>query len=210
MDYYESIKRFEMLLEEERDSTNWSEMEKFFHKRTNRHIGLVGEYLRKVASLYPKHSKELKKRMSSHDASKFKEPEKSPYILLTWMYKMKGDGQEMELSDEERKMIHDVTFHHVKSNKHHPDYWDDKLRENPINFEDRDKPSGVVVSGLKMDEHSMIEMCCDWCAMSREKGGNPQKWASDNIGKRWKFSSEQESFIFETLNALWSDKTLKI
>ena len=57
-------------------------MKEHFKKRTNMHINLVKEnweFLKKIDN-------KLKGNIDSHDNSKFKEPEYTPYLYITWKY----------------------------------------------------------------------------------------------------------------------------
>ena len=80
-------------------------------------------------------------------------------------------------------------------NRHHPEYWDVLT----------DKQEKKLVDGTKMPKHAIIEMVCDWGAMSIETGkplkAGIKSWAKKNINVRWKFTNEQEKFIYEIINA---------
>ena len=104
--------------------------------------------------------------------------------------------------------IHDATYHHVKNNRHHPECWDENIKSNPINKDNRDTPSGVIVDATKMPVTAIIEMCADWCAMSEELGGHPAKWAKDNIGVRWNFDKHQIEYINHLIEVMWSNDEL--
>jgi len=102
------------------------EMIDWFEKRTNRHIDLVWKYLYKYfnSSSLPDEIDEMVKE--DHDASKFKEPELTPYILITWNYHCKDLGIPFNLTSEIKKMMNEATEHHVRSNRHHPEYWSER------------------------------------------------------------------------------------
>ena len=183
------------------------EMEDFFQERTAKHIELVNKYLDRLEEHYPyTFDKE-------HDWSKFEDPEHEPYLYITWKHKMEDEDGDYETPDEWKDKCDEATFHHIKNNKHHPEHWDKTLTENPINKDDRDKPSGKVVDGTKMPDKYILEMVADWCAMSEEKGNTPKKWADDNVGVRWEFSPEQKELIYEAIDLMWSTKkkaTIKV
>jgi len=181
------------------------EMEEFFATRTNNHISLVKKYLDLCSKRYTNLADILKLRAKEHDLSKFSAPEYEPYVHLTWKYKCRNEGVPFSFSEKEEMAMHAATFHHVKNNLHHPECWDHSLFVNPISFEDRDKPSGIVVNGTGMREASLIEMVCDWSAMSEEHGENgPKTWADTNIGVRWNFSKKQKELIYSTIDFLWN------
>jgi len=79
--------------------------------------------------------------------------------------------------------------HHVTTNRHHPDFHDD-----PNDMTDAD----------------LIEMVCDWTAMSQEfnqDGGSARDWADKTIGSRVQFSDDRRAFIYATIDLL--DSLLK-
>jgi hypothetical protein len=99
-----------------------------------------------------------------------------------------------------------ATFHHISTNKHHPDYWDDNLNIKNLNIVDRDKSPEKIVNATKMPLTYIATMVADWLAMADEKKTDPYKWAKDNINKRWNFTKEQEKFIYELMNELWKEQ----
>lgn len=181
-----------------------NDMEEFFEERTKKHIDLVRKYLDRLKKHYSYDFKD------EHDKSKYDEPEHEPYLYITWKHKAKNADEEYEIPDEWKEKCDEATFHHIKNNKHHPEYWDDSLTENPINKEDRDKPSGKVVDATKMPKEHILEMVADWCAMSEELENTPKKWADDNIGKRWKFTPEQKDWIYEAIDLIWDKKEAQL
>jgi len=194
--------RKQFVEEQESSGPDYNEMKAHFLKRTNRHIQMVGEYLDKAIEAYPEYEEDLSLRKEKHDETKFAPPEFKPYIHLTWEYKCKDDGVDYKMDEDMKHMCHDATFHHIKNNKHHPEYWDNSLDTNPVSFENRDKPSGILVKAERMDKVSILEMVCDWCAMGQERGTCPIEWAKNNLGNRWRFDQDQEKFIYAALNRL--------
>lgn len=183
------------------------EMLDFFTKRTKNHISLVQKYLDKVLNSNIKNKVNndiIEKEKINHDESKFKEPELLSYIYITWNYHLKDLGKEIILSDKEKDFQNNGTNHHIKTNKHHPEYWDKNFVSVPRN--DRDSVTvGEPTDGIKMPLTYICEMVCDWMAMSEEKGTNPYDWAKKNINVRWKFNKEQVDFIYEILNIIWKN-----
>lgn len=164
----------------------------WFEKRTNRHIELVRKYARKLDLDFP-----------DHDSSKFLEPEKTPYIEITWDYKCKSDNVPNNLPENIKETMYNASNHHVKNNKHHPEYWSDQ--NEVINKVNRDQPLEEIIDSVKMPDESILEMVCDWCAMSEEKGNSPKEWADKNVGIRWKFTPEQTKLIYETIDKIWNN-----
>ena len=99
-------------------------MKDWFEKRTNRHIELVQKYCKKIADAYPQF-KDLIARGETHDASKFEEPEKTPYIYISWQYKCKDDGIEFNPPENIDKQMNEAMNHHVLHNRHHPEFHSD-------------------------------------------------------------------------------------
>jgi hypothetical protein len=169
-----------------------------FENRTNYHISLVRKYLDKIIALNDTRLDlaALEEEKEQHDLSKFKEPEYTPYLHVNWKYHMKERGAEYIPSNVIENQMNSATFHHVSTNKHHPDYWD-----NNLNLDNRDK----IVDSTKMPLTYVATMVADWLAMSEEKKTNPYEWAKQNINKRWKFNKEQEEFIYDLINKLWKE-----
>lgn len=177
-----------------------SELLKYFQKRTDLHRELVQKYCNKLFEIDPITFKEMPKRGEDHDLSKYKEPELDPYLLISWEYKDKDEGKPCYVSAEQRSQMQKATDHHVHTNSHHPEYYDSS---STINKEDRDKNPDKIVDSTDMTELDIAEMCCDWCAMSEEKGNSPFEWADSRINKRWKFTDDQVDLIYYILELLW-------
>jgi len=181
--------------------------EAHFIKRTKYHIALVGEAINKIVEAFPEFS-ELLDRASIHDASKFIEPERTPYIEISWRHKIedeKGDYDPYNnkgyktpgtlTKDDENK----ATVHHITSNSHHPEYHlEDKSNAN-INAEDRNK-SDKIVDATRMPDLDIAEMIADWQAMSEELQTNTaREWYNKQKDVRWNFSEHQEALIDKLL-----------
>jgi len=187
----------------------FEEMEKWFTLRTKKHIDCVNKYLYKISELnFPEIDKTLLV-LDSHDASKFENPEYIPYVHLSWKYKKRTIGEEYFPPEEIEKLIHLATYHHVKNNKHHPEFWDYKTTPDSINPRDRDKAPDNMVDGTKMPLTHVAQMVADWMAMAEEKSISSQdiyhdalEWAKNNINFRWKFSSRQICFIYRLMELI--------
>jgi hypothetical protein len=173
-------------------SETQKEKKDFFEKRTNRHIKKVQNASEKIVKKYPEY-KELLEQVKEHDASKFKEPEMSPYIKLTWNKKEDPDAKST-------KEMNDATLHHIKNNKHHPEYHN-KDKAN-ISSTNRDE-SIECISAKNMDDISLAEMVADWQAMAEElKTNTAREWYNDVKEVRWSFNKKQEKLIDKLLKAL--------
>jgi hypothetical protein len=173
---------------ESKDKENW------FEKRTKNHIELVKKYAGKI-------SEELFKQAELHDASKFNDPERTPYIEISWDYKCQADNIPNILPENIKETMYGASYHHVKNNKHHPEYWSEQ--EDVINKVNRDEPLEEIIDSTKMPDEYILEMVCDWCAMSEEKKNFPKDWADKNVGIRWKFTPEQTKLIYKTIDEIW-------
>jgi predicted SprT family Zn-dependent metalloprotease len=171
--------------------------------RLQSHTALVGKYLQKIIDLKIDGIDEniLIKEISEHDASKTVEPELMPYRLISWFYKCKKEGKEFPMTDKQKEEVQEVTFHHVKNNTHHPEYWCKDATIECINPENRNK-SNMCIDCIEMPLTYVATMIADWSAVSEEYGTKAKDWADANIDKRWKFSDEQKSLIYELIEKL--------
>jgi hypothetical protein len=170
-----------------------SEMIQYYLDRTNKHISLVRKYHGIISTFnLPQIVDELfDQEALDHDQSKFTPREFFPYVYITWKY-YKPD---YVVPEEIKNSLHEATFHHIKTNKHHPEYWDRNVKIDSLNQENRDKPSGVMVDAIKMPETYIAAMIADWFAMSEEKGTSIKQWVINNVNVRWKFDAYQVEFI---------------
>ena len=166
------------------------EMKHMFYDRLNRHIQSVILWYNKLKKEFPNINKV---DIESHDKSKFKEPELTPYILLQYMIVNKLDYNFYPVMKDK---IYEATIHHITMNPHHPEFWEDCFVPEMLNKKHRNSPPEVIVNATEMPKECIIEMVSDWCAMSEEKHSNPFRLAEKNINKRWKFTEEQEYFIY--------------
>ncbi len=171
------------------------ERKQYFIDRTEKHISLVQKAAKKIAKKYPEFQ-DLIEQAEKHDKSKFKEPELTPYISLTWR-KKPGNNDTKGLLPKEKE--NEVTLMHVKSNSHHPEYHLENKEDANIDPENRDK-SKKCVNASKMPDVNLAEMVADWQAMSEElKTNTAREWFDDQKNVRWKFSKKQEELIDKLL-----------
>ena len=87
----------------------------------------------------------------AHDTSK--------YGIVEWeAYRKNFYPVDEEEKESNRALFEKAWEHHYMNNLHHWDYW------HATNSED------------KMPLEFVIEMCCDWAAMSMKFGGNAYNW----------------------------------
>lgn len=145
-------------------SIDW---EKFLHfqTRTNYHILLVNKYLDRIIKLKNKQidTNIINKEKNEHDESKFKSPE------IYWNYKLQDQGDKVDVSKDDQNRIQSATFHHVKTNRHHPEYWDNSVTIEVINSKDRDSIPTKAVDATLMPESYVACLVADWCAISDQQ-----------------------------------------
>ena len=181
-----------------------TKMKDWFYIRTNKHIELLKKQAQKILkSDIVKDRKKFISRIDVHDKSKFEPPELEPYLYITWKYKCERDNIPFSVPKNIEEMMHEATEHHVKNNPHHPEFWSTQ-KGSFINTNDRDKPS-VLVDASKMDDEAIIEMVCDWKAVSEEKQSNIRDWAKMNIGIRWDFTDKQIKLINKCMDFFESE-----
>jgi hypothetical protein len=160
-----------------------AEMIQYFEARTRRHIQLV----RICLSAFPAETllrKELDLRGNLHDLSKFGEDERLAYIWLTEWHRCRNHGIAFEYPVGMESIIGKAINHHVTTNRHHPEF--------------HSSPSA-------MSKVDIIEMICDWTAMSLEKDGirgSALKFANDMVGTKWMFDDTCREQIFKTIEIL--------
>jgi hypothetical protein len=186
-------------------ASNFEDMKVWFEKRTKRHIDLVQKYCNKIYKYDPVKFEVIIERGTEHDASKYKEPEMTPYIYVSWQYKCKDDGIKFEAPDGMKEKMNQATEHHVQNNAHHPESHIDADGHYLINREDRDKPPEKLIDATEMKDLDIAEMVADWCAMSEEKNTDPKDWADKNVNIRWKFNDKQKDLIYELITKVWEN-----
>jgi hypothetical protein len=169
-----------------------------FLDRTNKHIQRVMVNAQRLDEAFPGRFQGLMSQTQVHDQSKFKEPEQEPYVYVTEMYRCRANKEPFEYPEGMKERADQATLHHVQNNKHHAEFYDpDKANiELGANRDSLTKMSDATA----MPELSVVEMVCDWAAMSQEKGTSLREWADNNVNKRWKFTLEQVKLINELVN----------
>lgn len=136
------------------------------------------------------HAEELKRRADVHDASKFGPEEYVPYVWLTEFHRCRRLGEPFSYPVGMEERVRNAIAHHVTTNRHHPEFHDD-----PNNMTDVD----------------LIEMVCDWAAMSQEfgqDGGSARGWADKTIGNRVRLNNDRKRFLYSMIDLLDSNLDL--
>jgi hypothetical protein len=162
---------------------------------------------KKIVDAYPEFDK-LLQMVEVHDASKFEEPEKTPYISITWRHKLEDERGEFDpikdkgyqtpglLAKEDENR---ATLHHITTNSHHPEYHLKSKSKANIDDKGRDNSKECVDASM-MPDLDIAEMVADWQAMSWELGTNTARdWFNKQKDVRWHFSKSQEQLIDKLL-----------
>lgn len=173
------------------------QMESWFVKRTTNHIRNVQRYCRKIEDYDPVRFEGLVSQAKWHDASKFREPERTPYVFITWMYKCKNMNPPAPYAppEEMKGKMDEATAHHIKTNSHHPEYWTN-VTTNLVNPDARDEASQVI-DATGMNDMAIAEMIADWFAVAKERHNSVKWWMDKNLNTRWMFNPEQTKLIQE-------------
>ena len=197
-----------LMMEDKKKNLPTKEMDDWFLVRTNKHIENVRFFMDKLVDKYP----ELEERKELHDLSKFEPPERIPYTWITFKYKCQDDDdlnfEDYNPPEDIDDLMNKATHHHITTNSHHAEYHSPN-QTDLLNRDDRDKAPDKMVDATAMPEIDLVEMCCDWSGMSKEKGGDPRDWAKSNIGTRWEFTKKQEKIIMDTLDEIWVEEDVE-
>jgi len=176
------------------------EMYDWYLKRTRKHIFLVSKYIIEMIYHYGLAGMDLFAHKETHDLSKFEEPEKTPYVFITWQYYCQRNNIDFYVPDTYKILMKNATEHHVMSNPHHPEFHSKNGFE--INSENRDIASNILVDATSMPDLDICEMVADWLAVSEERNTKAKDWADNNIGIRWKFNEKQVERIYQIINTI--------
>ena len=165
------------------DTDPTSEMVAFYERRTSEHIERVRRCLELMAAA-TQYADELIARAKVHDASKFGPEERIPYVWITEFHRCRHFGTPFNYPQGMEGKVNLAIAHHMMTNRHHPEYHAD-----PNDMSDVD----------------LIEMICDWTAMSQEfgqDGGSARGWADKTIGIRVHFNDAIREFIYGMIELL--------
>lgn len=165
------------------DTDPTSEMVAFYERRTSEHIERVRRCLELMAAA-TQYADELIARAKVHDASKFGPEERIPYVWITEFHRCRHGGTPFNYPQGMEGKVNLAIAHHMMTNRHHPEYHAD-----PNDMSDVD----------------LIEMICDWTAMSQEfgqDGGSARGWADKTIGIRVHFNDAIREFIYGMIELL--------
>lgn len=176
------------------DKTDKNFKKNLFYKRTLYHINLVRKYLQKISQLKDDRidNSILENELMNHDESKFREPELTYYIHINYRFYLKNKNINYNPGKEIIDGMRKASFHHVKNNKHHPEYWDNNYTIN-----------SKKIDGTEMSLSYIACMLADWFAMDDELRGNIKEWIQNFIDNKCKFTKEQIDFIWEIVDKIY-------
>lgn len=122
-------------------------------------------------------------QIRTHDSSKFGIEEMLGYILMTEKY---GRKVGYKFSKEDDNIMAKAWDHHKSVNRHHPEF-----------FEDVEQ----------MKQADLLEMCCDWGAMSYEFGDSVVDFMNKKAFVKYPFTTDQKGFIIQVCEKI--DELLK-
>lgn len=102
----------------------------------------------------------------------------------------------------EQKLLDTATLIHITNTPHHPEAW---TKTNLTGFTRSNFTPNGIIDARSMPLEFLKEMCCDWCAVSYERGNTPQEWVKQVVNIRWKFNNGQVKVINETIDMLWDN-----
>ncbi len=164
-------------------NTPTPEMISNFERRTSEHINRVRKCLIAMAAVTP-YDAELIRRSFVHDASKYSNEERVPYIWLTEYHRCRRNSEPFEYPDGMEELVRQAIDHHVRTNRHHPEFHAD--------------PN-------EMTDEDLIEMVCDWTAMAQEfneNHGSARQWADKILEKRLHLNSDRRQFVYTAIDLL--------
>lgn len=129
------------------------------------------------------------KEVLNHDLDKL-EPEN---LVKQCLRLTDGD----KLSDEDIDEINAVVRKHVKTNRHHCEYWGKST----------DDHNTIGVHCEKMPDRYIYEMMADWASTAEEKGTKIIDWYNKCVDSRWFFSEHQKNIMLKSIEFL--DKLLE-
>ena len=169
------------------------DMVAFFEERTRVHIEGVQRNGRVMARVLEQSGEseetvsELLVAIEVHDASKWDEPERTPYVWLTHWHRQRNAGIAFEYPPGVEATVAAAIAHHKAHNTHHVE-----AHKSPDD----------------MTDAQIAEMVCDWAAIAQESASDPaaspRPWFESHALSRWSFSQHTLTRIAHYLHALES------
>lgn len=100
----------------------------------------------------------------------------------------------LKLSDEDKNELRKISAKHAKSQKHHPEYWDDEITIRNFQADDTN-----VIHATRMPYRWIAEMACDWAAVILYKNEDLFAWYNKVIDNTLIMTDGQKEFLAECL-----------
>ena len=149
-----------------------------YEKETLEHIELVGRFIDLIAN-------RLTMRGINHDMSKLESPERE--IFKEYLPWIKTSAYGTKEHDETLKKMRPALEHHYANNPHHTEFHSDGI--NGMNLVD------------------LVEMFCDWVAVSMDKGDFHDSLKISSI--RFNMSKQLETIFENTANVYFRHETAR-
>jgi hypothetical protein len=166
----------------------WYEMTDHFQQvhtehveRVQKNLALMGGYYEELS---PAMGLQIAQRAILHDQSKLQEPEYVPYVwrINRTLWKKTNSPHLRWLESQTLdQAIQDAVRHHVTHNRHHPEW-----------HMDADDMSVIDI----------IEMVCDWYAMSQEFNTSIVTWFNYVVPRRYSFSADVRQKVFDEITLI--------
>lgn len=152
--------------------------ETYFVTRTEQHIKRVRNNLIRIYNAIAGLDRDkILEKYENHDQTKYSLDEYEGYVLTTEKYR---PGSDFKPTAEQQQLMDEAWEHHKTHNRHHPEFFGDNLAD--------------------MEKEDLAEMVADWAAMSQEKGDSLVAWAKKVLAERFKFTEDQQEFIWKCVN----------
>ena len=100
----------------------------------------------------------------------------------------------LKLNDEDKNELRKISAKHAKSQKHHPEYWDDEITIRNFQADDTN-----IIHATKMPYRWIAEMACDWAAVILYKNEDLFAWYNKVIDNTLIMTDGQKEFLAECL-----------
>ncbi|KNC55516.1 uncharacterized protein AMSG_01781 [Thecamonas trahens ATCC 50062] len=162
-------------------------MEAAFEERTVAHIAAVARNLDLISQTLPDLAEDLRLRADVHDASKWDEPERTPYVWLTAWYAAAARDEPLEYPAGVAAAVAAAITHHKACNRHHVEFH-----------------GAAGFAG--MSDLDLAEMVADWAAIAQEQSGetttSPREWFEASGRDKWDVSDADAARILSFIDAL--------
>ena len=128
--------------------------------------------------------------LSEHDSDKIacSVDDLNLYALRNAM----NDNKYKPLS-KDKVILNNLSGRHAKSQKHHPEYWDDAITVDDFNYE-----TPPIVNAGRMPDRYLLELVSDWSAVAIKLNKSIFQWYNETCtgdNPRFRFTARQRCII---------------